>query len=246
MKKFLKKVVKNLLVLFSLNIIKTIYINFRLFSFGVAVKFPIFIYGRLKISSLSGEINILAPVEIGMIQIGRKYQTMTVSKGNAQLMIEGVVNFSKYAQIGIDCGLFVYKDAIVDFGNMSSLGSDGRLICNNRISLGDFCRSGEECTFMDTDFHQMINTETYVKQPISAPIILGNYNFIGTKVLVMKGTITPDYCTIGAISMLNKDYSSLSKNTLIAGVPAKCVKDNISRDWREEEIGLFRLIRPFN
>jgi hypothetical protein len=54
----------------------------------------------------------------------------------------------------------------------------------------------------------------------------------------MSNTITPDFCTIASNSLTNKNYTSLGRNTLIGGLPAKLIKENISRDWEGERESL--------
>ena len=51
----------------------------------------------------------------------------------------------------------------------------------------------------------------------------------------MQKTKTPNYCTIASNSLCNKDYSSFGENILIGGIPAKLLKENISRDWVGEQ-----------
>ena len=54
----------------------------------------------------------------------------------------------------------------------------------------------------------------------------------------MQKTSTPNYCTIASNTLCNKDYTALGENILIGGIPAKLLKENISRDWEGEKAGL--------
>jgi hypothetical protein len=56
----------------------------------------------------------------------------------------------------------------------------------------------------------------------------------------MQHTRTPDYCTVASNSVCNKDYSTLGNNILIGGIPAKLLRENISRDWESEKALLDR------
>jgi acetyltransferase-like isoleucine patch superfamily enzyme len=51
------------------------------------------------------------------------------------------------------------------------------------------------------------------------PIIIGDYTFVGTNVVVLGGSTLPDYTILGAKSLLNKSYNEEWK--LYAGVPAR-------------------------
>jgi acetyltransferase-like isoleucine patch superfamily enzyme len=81
----------------------------------------------------------------------------------------------------------------------------------------------------------MMDTITGDKLPVSKSIFLGERNFIGSLVSIMPGTRTPNYCTVSIHSLLNKDYTALGQNVLIGGIPAKLLRQNISRDWESEE-----------
>jgi hypothetical protein len=52
---------------------------------------------------------------------------------------------------------------------------------------------------------------------------------------IMSKTKTNNYCTVASNSLCNKDYTGLGLNILIGGIPAKFIKDSISRDWEGEE-----------
>ena len=51
----------------------------------------------------------------------------------------------------------------------------------------------------------------------------------------MQGTITPNNCTIASNTLCNKDYTTLGENILIGGIPAKLLKEHVSRDWEGEK-----------
>nr|MCH9659733.1 transferase [Bacteroidota bacterium] len=89
-----------------------------------------------------------------------------------------------------------------------------------------------------TNFHQMINTKTLENYPITGPITLGNYNFISNRVTIMQKTVTPNRCTIASNTLCNKDYTQHGENILIGGIPAKLLKEHISRDWEGEQQAL--------
>ena len=97
---------------------------------------------------------------------------------------------------------------------------------------------GPETQFMDTNFHPLINTLTGIQHPVSVPINIADYVYIGSRATIMKQTVIPSFSTIASNSLTNKNYTSLGKNTLIGGLPAKLIKENISRDWEGERESL--------
>lgn len=212
--------------------------------FSSAKKLPIFFYGKVKFSKLkNAKIIINAPLIRGMVGFGQPYEMNKAYSGLSEINISGTIIFNGYCQFGKDYFLYVSKDAICEFGNMSSIASRGKIICSKSIELGDYARLGSECQIIDTNFHDMIDTKYGKLYSKYNPIKIGSYNFISNRVSIMKGSITPDYCTIASNTLCNKDFSNLGNNVLIGGVPAKLLKDNISRDWKGEENKLLKSLQ---
>ena len=230
-KKGIKKKIK---FFFSINWIKTIYFNFKKFPYPIAKKLPVFFYGSVKLTIIDGKITIDAPIKTAMIGFGQQYEKSTRHIGIAEITLVGHLHFKNYAQFGKDCFLFIAKNGYCEFGNMASLGSSGKIICYDKIVLGDYARIGFESQLIDTNFHEMKDIENGTKLPMTAPIEIGNYNFISNRVSILKGTKTPDYCTIASNSLCTKDFTDLDENCLIGGVPAKLIRQSISRDWEGE------------
>ncbi|NHN27575.1 transferase [Flavobacterium jejuense] len=219
----------------KVNWIKTIYFNFKKFPFQIAKKMPIVFYGKVKFQNISGEISINAPIKFGMIGFGKPYEMNSVHQGTAEIMLTGKIVFKGHVQFGKDYFLFVSKTGFLEMGDMSSIASNGKIICTKEIIFGAYARLGSECQVIDTNFHEMVDTLTNQKYPVNAPIKIGNYNFISNRVTILSKTITPDYCTIASNSLCTKNYSLFGKNILIGGIPAKLIKENISRNWVEEK-----------
>ena len=78
---------------------------------------------------------------------------------------------------------------------------------------------------MDTDFHKIKNIEKSDIINISKEISIGNNVWIGCRNTILKGSIIMDNSVIGANSLVNKEFKK--ENVLIAGNPAKILKENI-------------------
>lgn len=239
---FLKKIYRNLLEKYtfysSVNWLKTYYFNYKKFPYATAKKLPVFFYGKVKFTSINGEFIIDAPIKRAMIGFGQPYELITKSMGIAELFLQGTFIAKGHIQFGKDYFVHIANNAYCEFGHMASLGSRGKLICKQKIVLGNYARIGYESQLIDTNFHKMINTETGEHYHINGTIKLGNHNFISNRVTLMQKTITPDNCTIASNTLCNKDYSKFGKNILIGGLPAKLLRQNISRDWEGETANL--------
>lgn len=232
----MRRLFKILKFLLSINWAKTLYFNFKMLPFAQAKKLPIVFYGKVKFSSLEGNIIINAPIKFKMIGFGQKYELMSVSKKNAELYLSGTVVFKGHVQFGIDYFLYVKKNALLEMGHVTSLGGNGKIICLDKIIIGDYVRIGYESQVIDTSFHKMIDLTSGNIPSTTSPIKLGNYNYIGGRTTIMKSVMTPNNCTIASNSLLTKDYSKLGECVFIGGIPAKLIKQNIRRAWEEEDL----------
>lgn len=230
--RWLKRKIK---FIYSVNWVKTYYFNYKKFPYSIARNLPVFFYGKVKFSSIKGSIIIDAPIKKAMIGFGQPYELISRAKSKGQLVLDGKLVFKGHVQLGINYFVLVANEAYCELGHLASLASNGKIICKEKIILGDYARIGSESQLIDTNFHQMINTITLDKYPITAPIEIGDYNFVSNRVTIMQKTKTPNYCTIASNSLCNKDYSGFGENILIGGIPAKLLKENISRDWVGEQ-----------
>ncbi|APY12738.1 transferase [Seonamhaeicola sp. S2-3] len=205
-----------------------------MFPFKIAKKLPVFFYGSVKFTSLSGEIVIDAPIKIGMIGFGQPYEMTTRSRGISEINLSGVLVLKGHIQFGNDFFIYIKENAYCEIGHMSSMATLAKLICTYKVVIGKWVRIGSESQLIDTNFHQMKNTKTGELYPMCNPIELGDYNYIGNRVSIMPKTKTNSYCTVASNSILNKDYTDLGTNILIGGIPSKLIKNDISRDWEGE------------
>lgn len=230
-------------ILLHINWFKTIRLNFRMFPFSVAKKLPVVIFGKCAFKNLEGKIILEGPVTFGKITIGQRYQMFTKEKGVSELHIFGELRCKGRAQFGLDCKVYIGKNAFCTFGDMTSIGNDTALICTKKITFGEFCQTGQETFITDSNFHNMKDVISGEVFPKSFEISIGNYNFIGTRVTLMGKTKTPDYATIASCSLTNKDYTDLGENVILGGIPAKVVKNNVTRDWESEKTALERYMK---
>ncbi len=245
-KNILRPIYRFFKLIWILNCYKTIYINFKTQSFQNAIKFPIFVYGKLKICSLKGRIIIDAPIETGMIHIGKDLDHNPVSLNPIKLNVctNGKLIFKGRSLISGGSTVTVWSGEIV-LGKNVTLGSGVQIKSVEKIVVGDFSRITALCTVMDTNVHYVKNTKTGEIKRSSAPIKIGSYCWINSGSSVTKGAVIPNYCITVRNTYLNKDYSVLCEaNSMLAGTPAKVVASGVQRifDFEEET----RLNKYFN
>lgn len=216
-----------------LNIFATLYINFRTLPISQAFMFPIFIYGRVKLYNLRGNIIINAPIKSGMIKLGITQGYFSAPKKSAMIFLSATSKLIFNGPCKFDCDYAIrITGGTVSIGAYIGFGSDTKIYSENSITIGDYCRIPFGSCFMDTNFHYTINTQDGTVHAKSAPIVIGKYNWIGNTSTFMKGARTPDGAVIASKSFLNKDFVKLgngAKNIVIAGAPAKIVSGDCTR-----------------
>lgn len=230
---------RNLIKFIHINWIKTIYINFRFFPFGVAVKLPILVYGKLKLNiSKSAKIVLNIPPRRGVLKIGRKFELFWFNLyGCSQLILHGEFHVNGEIWLGKAIALYIAPNAVLKMGNNLTLGSLSTISCSKQITFGNYCQIGAKSSITDSNNHFFKEVSTGKVHRVEKEVIIGDFNFIGANSLIMPGTITPNRLTIAKGSLANKDYTKIApENSLLAGVPAKLVKTDIVRifNWEKE------------
>jgi acetyltransferase-like isoleucine patch superfamily enzyme len=220
---------------YTVNWTKTLYFNFKKFPFAIAKKLPVFFYGKVHFQSIRGEIIINGPIKTAMIGYGQHFETSVKSKGIAEFSLYGKLIFNGYTHFGKDVILYIGENAHCEFGYMSCLGSDVKVVCTNKVIIGDWSGIGYESQIIDTNSHPMKNSETGEYYPMTGTIHIGTHNAFSNRISIMPNTKTPDFCVIASNTLCNKDYTSWGSNILIGGVPAKLLKNNYTRDWENEK-----------
>jgi acetyltransferase-like isoleucine patch superfamily enzyme len=102
----------------------------------------------------------------------------------------------------------------LDLGAHAAITNRHIVDCTDRISIGAFATVAG---FRSQLLTHSINLETCRQE--ARPISIGAYCFVGTACTVLGGANLPDYCVLGAHSLLNKSFSETHR--LYAGVPAE-------------------------
>jgi Acetyltransferase (isoleucine patch superfamily) len=211
-----------------LNIPLTIFFNFYSLPLKQAVKLPIWLYGRPKLLEISGNIRIDASlIRIGMIKINRSNESAAHSGGNTEIINKSRITFRGNANIGTGCRILVYAGELICGSNIK-INNRNYISCSLSVIIGESTAMGNEIQVSDTDFHYLFNLQDSTVSKNSKPVIIGAYNWIGSRTSVMKGTITPEYTTIASNSLLNKIYQ-VPNNSILAGCPAKNIKTGYKR-----------------
>jgi len=98
-----------------------------------------------------------------------------------------------------------------------------QITCASKIYIGKGCTIARDVIIRDFDAHS-IEQEGF---EIAIPITIGNHVWVGNRAMVLKGVSIGDGAVIAAGAIVTKNVPPRS---LVAGVPAKVIKENIT--WK--------------
>jgi len=158
----------------------------------------------LKEHAIIGNLNLCKRIDLLQLSIYAKLGSLNYITGFA----DGDVKAFSHV-VNRTCQMIV--------GEQSRITSRHFFDCNGGLFIGRFTTiAGLRSVFLS---HSI---DVYENRQDAAPIMIGDYCFVGTGCTLLKGAQLPSYCVLGAGSLLNKFYEELY--CLYAGSPARLIK----------------------
>jgi acetyltransferase-like isoleucine patch superfamily enzyme len=142
--------------------------------------------------------------------------------GNGKLEIGDNVNIGSFSNIIIssslnNIGCYINIGNNVGIGEFAYIGGGGGAVIGANTIIGQyFSVHPENHNFSDNKI--LIRNQGVSRKGIE----IGENCWIGAKVTILDGVVIADNCVIAAGSVVTKSFS---KNSVIAGVPAECIKN---------------------
>lgn len=196
-----------------INIIKTIFYNwFRISS----LKPKLFLGYRTIIKvHKTAEINIINKLTLGIYYTLKQKNILNIGKNSK--LIAGDVNIGNGSRISIG------DNAILKIGKDVYFNENCRVMSSESITIGNNVIVGWDTTILDSDRHRVIINGK--KQVMNKPVIICDDVWIGFGVSIMKGVTIGRGAIIAANSVVTK---SVPEKSLVAGNPARVIKENIA------------------
>lgn len=218
------------------NIVKTIFVNYKVLPLRIAWKLPIYVYGKVIFKSLSGKVIFSGDIHTGMIKIGKNDFYVKTSIPLTCWTINGTLKFNgpfKFLNGGYLC---ISKKGNLEFGENGFIGSDYKIMCFDKIKIGNQLEATYSAQIYDTSYHY---TKSYDKpvNKLTEPVIIGDKVWIGNTTTISKGAVIPSSSIIASNSLTNKNYCSElgCHGAFIAGIPAKVKAKGVYRIFDEDE-----------
>lgn len=125
----------------------------------------------------------------------------------AKLNSEG---FARHIGVNAGNNLHIYGNPIGMFGTEPWC-----------ITLGNNVHITREVMFVTHDGGTLLYRHLVPDLEITAPIVVGDYVYIGVRSIILPGVTIGDNCIIAAGSVVTKDVPD---NSVVGGVPAKFIK----------------------
>ena len=139
-------------------IIYSIYFNFKVLPWKQAVKLPIvfFVKPTFLTKLRKGEIIINGEIKRCMIRLGVEISPIYPNSYFIWRNLGSVV-FNGTCSIAYNTYIYCNKNALLIFGNKNSFNCNTKFFINKQIIFEDKIRSSWDCTFIDSDYHPLID-----------------------------------------------------------------------------------------
>ncbi len=226
--------IKGLLVaLFTKRVLYSIYFNFKYLPFQQAKRCPIVFYKHAYGKVINNGKIILSDDVIKQ----RKKILIGFPAEDFEYQCEKTVLNIEYGTIYFNGGFCARRGVIMDikgeavFEDDVLFGPRCRIRIHNNGFFGQSIRVAHETQVFDTNFHFMEKSDAPGYYPISKPVFIGNFSWIGNRSTIGPGSKLPDYTIVASNSLVNKDFSSLNHYSIIGGMPAKFIREGWTRVW---------------
>lgn len=200
----------------NINWFKTLLFNSRYVKNDSGSKIACFLYRRAFYEcDKSSQIIINKG---GRLTFNKSFQNvnpfnfLVTLRKNSKIIVHGKFHFYRGSIVSIG------DNATLEVGNESYLNGQSKLICHERITIGNNVLIADNVTIRDSDMHKIEGSQ------MTKPIHIGNHVWIGDGSRIMKGVTIGDGSIVAAGSIVTKD---VPPGSLVAGAPAKVIRENV-------------------
>lgn len=174
---------------------------------------------RISISGRNNRLNIKSTLAGSSIDISGVNNTV-------EILCEDIVSNLHLQVYGDNCRVFIDRGTGINGLQAICMGD------STQILIGKNCLFAKNIDLWATDSHPiyMINRTDSPINP-SKDVILKDHVWVGEKSCILKGTTINSNSIVGMGAVVTKD---IPENTVVAGNPAKIVKQGIT--WKREHI----------
>lgn len=212
-----------------LSILKSIYLNFKVFNYKTAIKLPILVSYNTKLVGIKkNSIFVDSSIGFGGIKIGVGGIDVVQGSKTSLLRIEngGKIIFSGIAQFSEGISIRIGPNGSLNIGNNFSANKNCSVLCDGNMKIGNDVLLGWKVNIRDSDGHIIYDNITKIKNPIQKNVTIGNNVWVASYVDILKGTEIKDNSVLAYRSCILSKFEK--SNCIIGGYPAKILRENIN------------------
>ena len=214
-----------------LNILYSVYFNFKYLPLKTALKMPILINHNVNIRKLNRGnllINNMTPT-LGMIRFGIDKGSFCLAKKQSSIYVEDDCELIFNGRCSIDGGfsLTINMKGKISIGHNVHFNANAIISSSSLIKVDDNVGTGWDCTLINWDGHDIIDIETQNVINLPRPIIINKNCWIGAKVTIMKGVVLSMNTIVPYGSILTKKCDV--SYCVFGGTPNRVLKTNVAR-----------------
>jgi|GEM_PF-3555170 len=224
---------------------KTLYWNFKLLPFSVAIKFPILVGKRVTLDGVhrwNGKSGLKFRDESALtrfsIMLGVTKYTLISPKA-----CHTYIRMSENAMIVLGCriqfcpgtSVVLMHGGCLEIGNGFRANHGTAIYCYHSVVFGDNVRFGWHNQVYDTDFHVIYNSNKHSIANPYGSVSLGNNVWVTNHCTIAKNSHLPAYSMLSSGSLCNKDFRDVQTiGNLFVGSPCKCIRDGFFRIYHKD------------
>lgn len=138
----------------------------------------------------------------------------------------GSLSLGRGSRVKEDARIYVAPTASLTVGKGSAIGIRNIINVADRVTIGDRSRLSWDVQILDTDFHEILDTDGS-PFPKTKPVVIGDHVLVGARAMILKGVTIGDGAVVAAGSVVTKD---VEPHAIVAGNPARQI--GVAHDWR--------------
>jgi acetyltransferase-like isoleucine patch superfamily enzyme len=130
-----------------------------------------------------------------------------------------------FGNVSLYPGMIIHgTDAVITIKNNTIVNGGSQIIARKRVEIGEDCLLAYGVMIRDNDGHTLFAVESGEKNEFKE-VVIGNHCWFGQRAMVLKGVTIEDNAVIAAGAVVSNNVKS---GSVVAGVPAKVIKENVS------------------
>lgn len=122
----------------------------------------------------------------------------------------GTIRLGKHVRAHRRSKLLAFKNGILEIGSNTALGNGVSINCMDKITIGEGVQFGPDVKIYDHDHDFRVPGGIRAEKFKTAPVEIGNHCWIGSSVVILRGTRLGENCVVGAGSVLKGKYPANS------------------------------------